>query len=338
MKLLKEIFLILFCVYYIFTIIQCIIDFIIKKIKKDKITNKSSIENEDSNNNYKFPLFLSIFEWLIILIIATFVFMNGCIIILINILMLFVCFIALLHFLKQSLFNKNDTNQHCYFDQFNGLSLFCVATVIAIIFNMHINILNLIKHITTGNLHDVLIVLFFLASFFINIFYIFILFSSLLSKFEKFKVLQKLLKMVSSCAENIQNIFHALSKIELSTIKNAFFKIILGICFVFVFVPFFIPILALLYLLLCFIMLCLRFLIGLSWTNNGLFLSFFVLISSILSLIFSFVLFHKNASFIYDEENLKIFEFISSTILIPLVYDCINKYADKVKNNLINNK
>ena len=275
MKLFKEIFLILFCAYYIFTLIQCVIDFIIKLFKKDKNTNDSSIENEDSNN-YKFLLFLSIFEWLIILIIATFVFMNGHVIIFINILMLFVCFIALLHFLKHSLFNKNDANQHCYFDQFNGLSLFCVATVIAISFNMHINILNLIKRITIGNLHDILIVLFFLASFFISIFYIFTLSSSLFSKIEKVKGLQKLLKIVSSCAENIQNIFHRLSKIKFDTIKETFLKIILGLCFVFVFVPFFIPVFALLYLLLRFIMLCLRFFMGLSHVNNDLFLSFFI--------------------------------------------------------------
>ena len=64
---------------------------------------------------------------------------------------------------------------------------------------------------------------------------------------------------------------------------------------------------------------------------------FFILISSILSLIFSYIFFSINPELI-SEGNFGIFDFLSGTILIPLIFDYISKYADKVKNNLISNK
>ena len=64
--------------------------------------------------------------------------------------------------------------------------------------------------------------------------------------------------------------------------------------------------------------------------------SFYVFISVILSLIFSYIHFTKIDNLI-NKTNYKVFEFVCGTILIPLIYECINRYADKVKSNLKEN-
>lgn len=331
MIILKNIFLLLFCVYYITSIFLVCINH--KKVKKDKNIKDNSIENENLNNFNCLPL-LSAFGWLIILIIATFIFKDGLAIIL-NLLILLVCSFAFLYFLKLNSFTK-EYAASCYFDRLNGLSLFCVAIVIAVSFDMHVVILKLLNCLNTNDtkdLHDILIILFFLSSYFINIFFIFTLSSSFLYKIRD--ILQYIFDKVALDADIIKKIFQSASINEPD--KDSFFKFIRFIL-ILLFALFLNPIFILLYLLLHFIMLCLRFLIGLSHANNGLFLSFFTLISSILALIFSLVFFYRNTSFIYKDVNLQIFDFISTSILMPLIYDCINKYADKVKNNLISNK
>lgn len=141
--------------------------------------DNSKEDGNDTNNNCN-ALTIALIVWFIIAIIVTLVFRNF-IAIELNLSLLTVCLFAFLIFLKQNSFTQNHTVLYS-FDRLNGLSLFCVAIVVAVSFDMHIVILKLLKCITVAYLHDFLIILFYLASYFINIFFIFTLSSSFFCK------------------------------------------------------------------------------------------------------------------------------------------------------------
>lgn len=231
----------------------------------------------------------------------------------------------------QSFLNENYGDLYS-FDRFNSLSLFCVAIVIFASLDLHNELLKFLKSIKNTDLHDALIILFFLVGYFINIFFIFTLSSSLLFKLKDKQ--QEFLRKVILEADKIKKTFH-LPFIKLKDIKHFSinFKAIITCLKKFISISFY----ALFYLILRILNVTFRFLIGFSSNNDFLHLSFYVLISVIFSLMLSYANFTKIDNLI-SEPNYKVFEFICGTVLIPLIYDCINRYADKVKSNLKENK
>ena len=326
MKFLKDTFFILFIIYYVFTII----DLFKNKDKKSKNSEDNSKEIEDDTRDNCIALYLTIFIWFVIIVLITFIFKNIFALEL-NSFMIIACSISFLFLLIQSILSKNYRDLYS-FDQFNSLSVFCIAIVVAVSFQTHNFLLMLIQNfIKNTDLQDVLIILFFFAAYFVNIFFIFTLSSSLFFKLKD--NLLDCLREVILQADKIKKTFHLPLKKEKDK-KHFSFTLKIIIAYFKKFLS--ISIYAALYLILRILKILLRFLIGFSSNNDILHLSFYVFISVILSLIFSYIHFTKIDNLI-NKTNYKVFEFVCGTILIPLIYECINRYADKVKSNLKEN-
>lgn len=329
LRFLKDTFFILFIIYYVFTII----DLFKNKDKKSKTTKDNSKENGNDTNDNGFAFKLIIFVVFVIIALLT-LFFASIFALSLNLLMAIASSIGFLFLLIRSLLSENYSDLYS-FDQFNSLSLFCIATVVAVTFKTHNFLLVLIQNfIKNTYLHDFFIILFFFAAYFINIFFIFTLSSSFFIKLKD--KLQELLDKVVSKADEVKKDFHLSLKEEKDkkcfSINLKTFKTYL-LTFLFVLWH------AVEYLFLSLVKLCFRFLIGFSSNNDLAHLSFNALISLIFSLILSYACFTINKpDKLIGAASYDIFEFVSGTFLIPLIYDCINKYATKVKKAFENKK
>ena len=131
LRFLKDTFFILFIIYYVFTII----DLFKNKDKKSKTTEDNSKEDGNDTNDNGFAFKLIIFVVFVIIMLLT-LFFASIFAFSLNLLMVIASFIGFLFLLIRSLLSENYNDLYS-FDQFNSLSLFCIATVVAVTFKIH---------------------------------------------------------------------------------------------------------------------------------------------------------------------------------------------------------
>ena len=149
LRFLKDTFFILFIIYYVFTII----DLFKNKDKKGKTKEDNSKENGNDTNDNGFAFKLIIFVVFVIIALLT-LFFASIFALSLNLLMAIASSIGFLFLLIRSLLSENYSDLYS-FDQFNSLSLFCIATVVAVTFKTHNFLLVLIQNfIKNTYLHD----------------------------------------------------------------------------------------------------------------------------------------------------------------------------------------
>ena len=355
MSILKIIFLTEFVVYCFFELIFNIIE-IAKIVRKKYFTHNQSFNEKKCQNN-ETSLVASIF---ILVFIITAIFFNNDIVQRINFLIFLLCFCYFTKTLLQVLISP-DLNNFYSFDFKNFLGFFTFLFVFAIYFNMDNIISNFLNNINNKDAYDTLLVMFILCLVFIYIFFIIALIPCIFSEFNKifkylfektrlffnkifnlmYLLINKFFKMIIVCFESIDKTFDELKddKTFFSNVKAILIFIIknlLKLVLIFIYCIIY-GLYKLIYYILNILLITCYFFDILSKTNNELYLSFFIRISIIFSLLFTYIILSKN-QYLISYTNYTVFEFLDGTILIPLIYDSINEYKKYIVKIIVDAK
>lgn len=332
MNILQIIFISEILLHMLLTILIGISNFF-NKVKKHKSSNYKFSENTMELDSQQNPFILSF----ILFVFSLFILIRFKILERFNLAILIISFLFLIKYLGRVLF-RPDCHSLYTFDGGKSLGFFALIFPTFICFNTKEKLFDYTNSIISTNIHDVVVILLVLFLFFIYFVLIFALIPSILFELNKplnfcldinIFVLRMIISKQELCFEKINKVTNAIN--NYTSFRNGIINIfgnvfkILANVFRFLFMIIIIILLDLIIYFIYFLTVILYFFVFISKVTNEMMLSFLIRIAIILSLLFTFIVLNKY-SYLITDVNYKIFEFIDSTVLIPLIYDSINRY------------